>query len=287
MNNCYVNSVGRDFFPEPSDDVMESIFKSYERVIVESIITSFGLDFLVNDQHGGDVDTINNVRQVGKDSAMDYKNEENRAAYSNREEYDSRAYHSHERYIEKNREVRRKKDAGILIDDYTGAKISRNEKSDLDHGISGKEIHDDPARSLAGLKGVDLANSPENLQATNPRTNRTKKAEKMDDFLKKYGEEYSDEQKSTMRKKDKESRKSYEKKLATAYYTSPKFAKDLTFSAGKVGLKMGLRQALGLVLTEVWFSVKDEFEKVDDRFELEEFFFKIGSAILKGIENAK
>lgn len=37
-----------------------SIFQQYEKVIIDSLITSFGLDFLIQDQHGGDVDTIYN-----------------------------------------------------------------------------------------------------------------------------------------------------------------------------------------------------------------------------------
>ena len=47
---------------DPNDNVFQSIWHQYERVIVESLITSFGLDFLVKDQAGGDVDTIHNVR---------------------------------------------------------------------------------------------------------------------------------------------------------------------------------------------------------------------------------
>ena len=49
---------------------------------LESLITSFGLDFLLmKDRHGGDVDTIHNVRQIGQDEQMTYKNESNQKAY--------------------------------------------------------------------------------------------------------------------------------------------------------------------------------------------------------------
>ena len=47
-----------------------SIFQQYEKVIIDSLITSFGLDFLIKDQHGGDVDTIHNVRKIGQDELM-------------------------------------------------------------------------------------------------------------------------------------------------------------------------------------------------------------------------
>lgn len=287
MNNCYVHATGSDFSPEPDDNIMTSIFKQYESVIIESIITSFGLDFLVQDRHGGDVDTIHNVRQVGKDEQMTYKNKANLAAYNNRGEYDSHAYHSDKRYIERNREISQQKDAGVLTDAYTGEKIARNGKSDLDHVISAKEIHDDARRVLAGLKGTDLANSDENLQATNPHTNRTKKANSMDEFLNKYGDEYTEDQKAKMRQNDAKVREAYEHKLAKAYYTSPKFAKDVAFSAGNVSVKMGLRQALGFVFTEVWFAVKDEFMNVKDYFDFGELLSSIGNGIKRGFANAK
>ena len=107
----------------------------------------------------------------------------------------------------------------MLKDAYTGEDIPASGTSDLDHVVSAKEIHDDRGRSLAGLKGTDLANSDENLQATNRRTNRTKKADDMDTFLDKYSSEYTEKQKAAMRRKDANARKVYEQKLARAYYT--------------------------------------------------------------------
>jgi len=287
MNNCYVFATGSNFSPEPDDNVMTSIFKQYESVIIESIITSFGLDFFIQDRYGGDVDTINNVRQIGKDEQMTYKNKANLADYNNRGEYDSHAYHSDKRYIEKNREISQQKDVGVLTDAYTCEKIAFNEKSDLDHVISAKEIHDDAGRVLTGLKGTDLANSDENLQATNPHTNRTKKANSMDDFLNKYGDEYTEEQKAKMLQKDAKARESYERKLAKEYYTSPKFAKDVAFAASNVSLQMGVRQALGFVFTEVWFAVKDEFMNVKDHFDLGVLLAAISKGIKRGFANAK
>lgn len=287
MYNSYVLSSSLGFSPEPEDNVMDSIFRQYESVIVESIITSFGLDFLVHDHHGGDVETIHNVRQVGEDDQMTYKNKANLDAYNNRGEYNSHNYHSDKCYIEINREISRKKDAGILTDSYTGDNIGHGEKSDLDHVISAKEIHDDAGRVLSGLSGIELANSDENLLATNPHTNRTKKANSMDKFIDKYGNEYTEEQKANMRKKDAKSREYYESRLAKAYYTGPQFAKDVAVATGKVSVNMGLRQALGFVFTEVWFAVKEEFNKVKDNFELSKLFTAIGNGIKRGFTNAK
>ena len=257
METAFVANVGRDFAPDPGEEVHSSLFAQYERIILESLITSFGLDGLIRDQHGGDVDTIHSVRQVGKDSEMAYKSDEHRQAYEDRGEYDSAAYHSHAGYRERNREISEAKKAGTLVDAYTGEKISRNGKTDLDHVVSAKEIHDDPGRVLAGMRGEDLANSPVNLQATNRRTNRSKKADNMEDFLKRRGDEYTEKQKKLMRDRDATARKSYESRLAYTYYRSADFWTHTAAAAGRVGIQMGLRQALGLVLTEVWFAVRE------------------------------
>ena len=76
----------------PEENVFKSIWAEYERVILQSLITSFGLDFIVRDQHGGDVDTIHNVREIGIDEQMQYKNSVNATSYENRGEYDTKAY---------------------------------------------------------------------------------------------------------------------------------------------------------------------------------------------------
>lgn len=285
----YVLNISTSFNPDPIEPMMDSIFQQYERVLIESLITSFGLDFLLKDQYGGDVDTIHNVRQFGSDEQMTYKNVLNQKAYENRGPYNSQEYHSDPRYIAKNRESSSKKKAGMLTDAYTDERIALNGKSDLDHVISAKEIHDDRGRTLAGLRGTDLANCEENLQATNPRTNRTKKADSMEEFLEKYGEEYTEKQRTNMRKKDDIARKSYKAKLAKKYYTSPEFAKDLAFSAGNASIRMGARQALGLVFAEMWFSVKAQFQKVEakDSFNLGDFLMALGKGIKQGYEHSK
>ena len=164
MSANYTFNACKQFDPDPSEPVMDSIFQQYERVLVESLITSFGLDFLVNDRHGGDVDTIHNVRQIGQDERITYKNVLNQQAYEQKGTYNSTEYHHDARYIAKNKEVSALKKEGRLVDAYTGKQIARNGKSDLDHVISAKEIHDDRGRVLAGLTGTDLANSSENLQ---------------------------------------------------------------------------------------------------------------------------
>ena len=60
----YLTQVEQGFYPNSKDNVRNSLFEQYERILFESLITSFGLDAFIQDQHGGDVDTIHNVRQT-------------------------------------------------------------------------------------------------------------------------------------------------------------------------------------------------------------------------------
>ena len=170
---CALNSGMNTNDIDPQDNIFDSIWKEYESVILQSLVTSFGLDFIVKDQHGGDVDTIHNVRQIGNDPQMAYKNAQNESDYNNRDAYDSAAYHKDPRYIAINRNVSEKKKNGELKDSYTGKTVARNANVDLDHAVAAKEIHDDRGRVLAGLDGLDLANNEDNLKPTDRSINRS------------------------------------------------------------------------------------------------------------------
>lgn len=291
MTTSFATAATQGFEYDNNKSAFRNLFDQYEIVICNSLFTSFGLDFLITDQHGGDVDTIHNVRKIGTDPEMGYKNAANAADYDNRGAYDCYSYHSDTRYKSRNREASTARDLGILNDQYTGKTIGPNESYDLDHVISGKEIHGDRGRVLSRLRGEDLANCRDNLQPTNRHTNRTKKTMGMDEFLEKRGYEYTPAEKQRMKQRDAEARAAYEKRIARAYYLSPKFASDVANAAGNVGLKMGLRQALGLLLAELWFSVKAEFHNLDSRFNaghsVKDYFVAIRKAIKRWYSEVK
>lgn len=123
MADSFVKQVGTDFVPDKEENVYEGIFSQYEHVIIQSLITSFGLDFIVRDQHGGDVDTIHNVRQIGKDGRMTYKSNQNRDAYENRGKYNRADYKRSGTNFQKIKHSARKQfkaDYKPLQDEYTG-----------------------------------------------------------------------------------------------------------------------------------------------------------------------
>ena len=313
----FVAELNNGFSPEPEENVFASIWNEYERVIMQSLITSFGLDFLVHDQHGGDVDTIHSVREIGKDPNMAYKSTSNQAAYANRGEYNTYEYHQDPRYIAINKRVSESKKSGSLTDEYTGKKVAKNANIDLDHAISAKEIHEDPGRILAGLNGTDLANCDDNLKPTDRSINRSMQDKDMEDYLQKWETErphrqsriselkskgsLSDRERKElaklekleqidpdkMRAENKKARAAYEAKLAKAYYTSPEFLKDTAVAAGSRGAEMGMRQAMGFVFVEIWMSSKNEIQSLPAGKDLKDMLEAVGRGVKKGVENAK
>ena len=296
---------------EPEDNVFRSIWAEYERVILQSLVTSFGLDFLVHDQHGGDVDTIHNVREIGSDSKMEYKNATNAATYDARGEYDTAAYHFDKRFKQIKHDARADFDAnGTKIDDAyvpgntliprNNKTIPREHQGQLDHVMSAHEIHDDRGRVLAGLDGIELANDPGNLRFTNADLNLNKSDMTVEEYIQwcennptkvnqggAKGEPLTEEVKDALRKEYNRAKKEYDAKLAQAYYTSPQFAKDTAAAAAKRGAEMGLRQALGFIFVEIWMCTKEELQSVPAGSSLEDMLNAVGNGIKKGLESAK
>ena len=76
-----------------------------------------------------------------------------------------------------------------------------------------------------------------------------------------------------MLKADKKARQEYNRAINKAYYSSSKFWKNTGTAAASQGFRMGVRQAVGLVLAEVWFELKEAIPNIikkcraDFRFE--------------------
>ena len=302
------------------------------QVVTKSLVTTFGLDFLLfEDKKGGDVDTINNVRQGI------WATEAEKKKYENREKYDSTAYHQHHNYIQKGRNDKQAQENGTLKDKYRKDKnLSKGQNRDLDHIISAHEIHNDAGRMLAELDGVALANQDSNLSSTTSSINRTKKQHSVDKFLDNLPETINnreielsklnqalegmpqstpqerhelqqvqdkirkkqqslDELKQvdseSMKKVDQKARAETEKQI-NSYYQSTKFFQASLTSAGITGLKMGLRETLGLILAEIWFEIKAVIPSIYAKYKTVEFRVKnflddLKDTVLNIIERVK
>lgn len=218
---------------------------------------------------------------------------------------------------------------GVLHDHYRNKTMAINEKRDLDHVISAKEIHDDKGRVLAELDGVTLANQKSNLSSTSSTINRSKKDKpaavfiegleqniakqrinllqkeatlsrmpketqeqqhqyhQLQDEIRKNKEkiatlEFVDTQ--DLMKKDETARRAYDKAIEKEYYTSSKFIGNTANQAVESGFKMGTRQMLGLIMSEIWFELREQAPTILDKhksnFQLDEFLFSIRTTMI-------
>lgn len=295
----------------------ESLIKQYEKMVVSTLIRSFALDFMFQDQDGGNIDTPLTARKYG------IKDQEAQDSYDTRGSYreNKDSFHKHSNYINKNRKASEMRDAGTLTDTYTGEKIMAKEKYDLDHTISAKEIFDDPAVYLTKLNSTDLANADSNLNHTNHSINRSKKQKEMQVFIKDLQQSQMERDKSIAQLKNKESlsdqdrknilrlenlnkadankmaqadqtaRKEYNSAISKAFLQEKKTWQKVGNDASKQGMKMGLRQVLGVLLTEVWVIVRKKFpillSKLKESFTLKVFLEQVDDAFREAFEVVK
>ncbi|XOB92499.1 lactate permease [Pseudomonadota bacterium 24LQ007] len=287
--NRLLSELRSSFHQQRLDDVLGSLKKE----VIASIAGPFGLGKILSayDKAGGNVDTIHNAREGV------YATDDECRRYDDRGEYDSSSYHGHSEYIAKNRQDTISQDNGTLRDSYTGEVLAQNKKRNLDHTISAKEVHEDAGRVLAEVNGPTAANSKSNLNPTSEHINNTsgKGALTTDEFLAKL-ERQAPERRARieelaakpelstkesrelerfreheavdadrMRQIDQDARKEYDAKINKKYYTSKKFASNTIKTGVDEGAKMGVQQAIGLLLVEFlsnsFIEIKQSFNQ--------------------------
>ena len=290
---------------QPEENVFNSIWKQYERVILESILSAFLLDFMITDQHGGDVDTINNVRKVGSDPHMTYKNAANQNAYDDRGEYSHKLVegpgtnfqqikHEARRAYGENPKENTVKDAYTnrelhFLGKSKGRPTEKN--ANLDHVVAAKTIHDDRGRVLSGLSTRDIADVKENLAWTNENLNKSLSDTDKETYVKDHPE-LSEDVKKNLIEKEKAAKEAQNRLMFQAYYLDPsnpqcrQFYKDTTIAAGKLGIKMGVRQALGFVFVEVYLVTKQEVQNLAPGCDYSDITKAVTIGLKKGFESA-
>lgn len=298
-----------------------------EKTVVQSLTTSFGLDFLLyQDKRGGDVDTVHNAR------AGVYATQVERSRYEQRGAYDSDAYHTHPNYKAKGQSDKAAQATGTLRDAYRDVTMASNEARNVEHIVASSEVHRDPGRVLAEIDGVELANQASNLCATTESINKSKKQTPTSEYLKRLPGHIASEEKrianlearlaslpqetpeqqdaarrlhdkvrkgkdklqqlkeidpEKMAEMDRTARADMEKQVNFTYYTSSKFLKNTALAAGSSGLKLGARQALGIVMGEVWLELREGLPrllmKLQARFEMKHFLRQL-KALAKRIQ---
>ncbi|HAS6183711.1 TPA: lactate permease [Vibrio vulnificus] len=259
-----------------------------QREVLQSIAGPFGLGKMVSayDKVGGNVDTIHNARQGV------YATEEAHQNYEQRGDYDTHAVHTHPNYVDHNRRNSAARKTEGIEDGYSGDTLGYHDKTDLEHVYSGKQIHDDAGRVLAGITTEELANQDENLIATSASINRSKKAKSPEEFAN-YLEDTSSQRKDRINQlnqqgslTDKErkelakleqlekadpekvrslgeqAKKAQDSAINKEYYSSKKFRNDVISSGANEGFKMGVQQAFGTLLIELFSATFEELRAV-------------------------
>lgn len=293
------------------------------QTFIKSLTTTFGLDFmLLEDKTGGDVDTVHNARQKIYATEQEKQRYENRGDYDSHEYHSHSNYiergrkdkaaqqrgELHDPYRDtefsagENRNLDHiisaheiHDDPGRVLAEISGADLANKDynltsttetinKSKKD--LSVQEFLDKLPEKIEKRK-QDIAAKKEKLESMPESTpeERNKKRQLEDEIRK--GEERLQELESVdpdaMREADKKARAAYEWEINVTYYTSSKFLKNTSLAALNQGVRMGTRQALGIVLAEVWFELKEQlpkiYEQCKENFDLQKFLKKIGDAI--------
>ncbi|VEJ08847.1 hypothetical protein [Actinobacillus delphinicola] len=304
--------------------------KELERTVVQSLATSFGLDFLLfEDKKGGDVDTIHNVR------AGIYATEQEKQRFENRPDYKETKiladgtsykvdrYHNDPEFKKVAHQSTERKYTEHVDGYQSGKNLGKDQQ--LDHVVSTSELHNDAGAYLAEVSPIELSVMKENLVFTQSYVNNKKSNLTMAEFIEKLPEmkankrvaiqknqdklknmpestpqERYQKQKvkdairkdkehlenlercdiDKMRKADQKARNAQQYKINVAYYSSSKFFKQTTVAAARQGIALGLRQALGLVMAETWFELKEQIpvisKKHKENFYIGEFLRDVG-----------
>ncbi|MFL1585143.1 hypothetical protein NKZ05_11670 [Stutzerimonas stutzeri] len=262
---------------EMREERLQKLFSDCQQQVISQIIGPFGLSMaMFEDRNGGNVTTVHNfVREPDTgDGSNSYVAEKDQASYSkSREEYSAN-----------------KKDLGSIpastiekvetasggIDGYTNkelatstSKTNRQYDADIDHVNSKKSVWKNKAAHLAFETGTDLdrmkevVHSEENLVVTDKSLNRSKGEHSLEDFAQTpndgvtNADRFELDQQScatAQNRADQHLNSSINKDLLRKQGT------ELLQTGGKQAALMGLRQSLGLLLTELVNGLFNEFK---------------------------
>lgn len=233
---------------------LQKLFADCQQQVIAQIIGPFGLSVaMFEDRNGGNVTTLHNFSREDDD----YIAEKDKTSHvQSRKDYDREEY-SDPTFAKKSQQHRAKGKDG-----YTGKDVAP-EDMDLDHVTSLKAISKKKKVHLALETGESLdrvkemANSNENLEATHKSINRSKRDGSLDELAERKGEEFELDMELVAKAKERS-----EKHIASTVDSAlmKKQGMELLQTGGKQAVQMGVRQALGLLLTELVNGLFNEFK---------------------------
>ena len=273
-----------------SNNSFNEILVEYKAVILNSLITAFGLDQLIfNDKDGGNVQTIHNAKEGIY--ANDTFKERGEREY-NRNDYATASYMN----------SRRKKDFNNIdkiYDCYTGRELPKDGRTHLEHIVSAKENHDrvDMRILFSKEEMSDIINQKNNTTYIDGSMNQSKNDSSLKEWENKIskkdnrktnGEYYGIDQKMA-HAADGKARKTIDEQVARKKIEH--YSKEITKDSLKQGGQIAIRQGLGIVFTEVAMTIIDEIPKtikmLNGNFSVEKFFSSMSALVSIAFERIK
>ena len=206
-------------------------FEELEKTLESELVDSFSdLEMLKEEKNSiGNPDSLGKVvmdeiwSQFANQIGLDMTNETLIQKYDREhpETYDevSKKVLQDKKFKEKSKELKLQQQEGTLKDAYTGKDLTQNERMNVDHVESRKEIYENKRRKQAGLQTEELANMDENLVATNESLNKSKGKKSVDEFIETREQREADLRKqneAANKKIDESNMSEAEKKIAIA-----------------------------------------------------------------------
>lgn len=276
---------------------LQKLFDDCQQQVISQIIGPFGLSMaMFEDKNGGNVTTLHNFSKAENDYIATESDKalhaQSQKEYSVdvRSEYEVDTKAKAENSGGKTWDEKRADKIKQGLDEYTGRSVSsdgtielkkgQTVRAELDHVVSVSEVHNDPKMHLAlgkvtkdaetGETKVDVsrirevANSDENLALTNQPLNGSKSDEDLKAWAAKKRKdgktnaEKFDVNEEMMQEKYDRAKKHIDRTADNALLK--KQATELLQTGGKQAALMGMRQALGLLLTELVNGLFNEFK---------------------------
>lgn len=232
----------------------EILFKECQETVISSTLAAFGLNMgMFTDRDGGNVTTLHNFERETDQFIHDRDKASFKSANSNYERSN---------YELNGNEWRKKKEqhAKAGQDDYTGKPFKDQSKVELDHVVPLKQIHDDKKNHLAMNTGTEkgrknlknLANDDTNLAVTDKSINASKGAKTNTEFLNTTDpDKLKDWNVDPELMGNKEKQATHKINSEVSITLLKKQTSELIISGSQQALNMGVKQALGILLTKV------------------------------------
>ena len=246
----------------------DNLFNSCKESVIASIVGPFGLGKIVatTDKEGGNVTTVHNARQG---IYAEDKDRYNRAEYTDVKNSQGRSFAGSGPNSVGSEFTRAQLDNnGNLQDNYTG-KQERGCNTSPDHIVSCSEHHSEGGFMLNSKRKADFATDKENLASTRRDINQSMNDDDKIEWLnkKQAGREIPNAEnyevdRSRVEEHYKRGKVTSQKHLPTTTDKAKYYVKNTARTGVSEGAKMGVQQALGLLLTELFQSIFDEIKDI-------------------------